>query len=45
MFEVTLGNQLIYSKKKQKRFPTAGEVEKTLADRLEIEEEIAAAPS
>lgn len=39
---MTLGNHLIYSKKKQKRFPTEGEVEKTLADRLEIERDLAA---
>lgn len=30
MFEVTLGNDLIYSKKKTGRFPEPGEVERAL---------------
>jgi hypothetical protein len=32
---VTVGNSLVYSKKKEKRFPMEGEVEKALGDRLD----------
>lgn len=34
MFEVVVGNELVYSKKKEKRFPQPGEVEEALAERL-----------
>lgn len=33
VFEVTVGNELIFSKKKLGRFPEPGEVEKTLEAR------------
>jgi selT/selW/selH-like putative selenoprotein len=37
VFEVTCGNDLLFSKKKQGRFPRSGEVEDLVARRLERE--------
>jgi hypothetical protein len=34
VFEVVVGDHLLFSKKKEKRFPQPGEVEEALAERL-----------
>ena len=34
MFEVVVGNDLVFSKKQEQRFPQPGEVEEALAERL-----------
>ena len=34
VFEVVVGNDLVFSKKEEKRFPEPGEVEEALAERL-----------
>ncbi len=34
VFEVTVGNELIFSKKKERRFPAPGEVEKALEPKI-----------
>lgn len=34
VFEVVVGNDLVFSKKKEKRFPLPGEVEEALEARL-----------
>jgi selT/selW/selH-like putative selenoprotein len=35
VFEVVVGNDLVFSKKQERRFPQPGEVEEALAGRLE----------